>query len=68
MIKTKLDKKGYLSMDDVDRDVQQMLNNAIKFNGKEGEIGIYTTNMANIWEDILAKKEDQRVKKKPRLA
>jgi len=71
MIKGKVEKKAYSSIQDLDADVRIMFGNAYKFNGKGSEIGTYTTDLERIWEDILRARtaENSRAThKKPRLA
>jgi len=69
-IKSKIEKKGYSSIQELDVDVRLMFENAYKFNGRASEIGTYTIDLERIWDDILRSRtaENNRTHKKPRLA
>jgi transcription initiation factor TFIID subunit 2 len=69
-IKGKIEKRIYSRFQELDTDVRLMFENAFTFNGKDSEIGKYTSDLERIWEDILQVRtaEKGRMQKKPRLA
>lgn len=70
MIKSKLDKGLYQTVDQVNQDVVLMFSNAHKFNGRDSPVSNITKGLEEVWARLYAKAKaaaEAHTHKKPRI-